>query len=279
MTLEKAGVLEEPSAMPSSAGAPSSPAVTPTRNPVEKRREARYETCDAVEVCILEAESQPLRGILRDVSRSGLRIELSVPVEAGTHLEVVLANRAIIFGEARYCRRSAHIYQVGVVIEDIYYPKSGPAASTQEERRTRSAAQSWSVETLEPGRHTHTVFSQRKFLGFPIARGLGNHVSPDDAAAFLHHELSETKTVLVERHLTACEECSTLMRMILEDYTSFVERFGNDTDHVQAGFGRVMLKDPEAPHLIRESAAVFVERSAAPEKTSAGSKVMEREEH
>jgi len=266
MIVEKAGLLEEesvqmlnhPFAIPASTGGPLGAAVVPAGNPLaEKRREARYETCEAVEVCILEVESQPLRGILRDVSRSGLRIELSLPVEAGSHLEIVLLNRAIIFGEARYCRGSGHTYHVGVVIEDIYYPKSDPAASTQDERRRRNAAQPWfdkrpaagSAEAPGPDRLAlaQTVFS-RKFIGYPVAQGpIRTHVSPDDAAAFLHHELSETKTALIARHLVACQECSILMRMILEDSTSFIERSGNATAYVQSGFGRVMLPGQETP--------------------------------
>jgi hypothetical protein len=238
MTFKKAGLLEEPCAPTAHAGGGSSPMVGRPRNPEEKRREARYETCDAVEVSILEVESQPLRGILRDVSRSGLRLELSFPVEEGAHLEVFLANRAIIFGEARYCRRSAHSYQVGVVIDDIYYPKSEPEATAHDKQRRQSVRQPWferhaaanSPEMLGTGcqAYTQTVVSQRKFLGYPMTQGpIGTHVSPDDAAAFLHHELSQTKTALIERHLAACEECSTVMRVILEDYTSFVENFGN----------------------------------------------------
>jgi hypothetical protein len=183
---------------------------------VEKRREIRYETCEAVDVSILEEENQLLPGILRDVSRSGLRIELSLAVKAGARLEVVLRNRAIIFGEARYCVRSANTYQVGVVIEDIYYPKNIPAAITHEDRRRRAADN---------------------------ARKLGSdHVSPDDVASFLHHDLSETKAALMERHLVACEECSRLMRMILEDYTLFTTRFRNDSIRDESGFGRVTLK-------------------------------------
>ena len=232
MTLKKAGLLEERGATSAYAEGSSSPVVVPAGNPREKRREARYETCDAVEVCILEVESQPLRGILRDVSRSGLRVELSFPVEAGAHLEVFLANRAIIFGEARYCRRSAHSYQVGVVIDDIYYPKSSPEETAHDKQRRQTVRQPWferRADMLGPGCHTQTMVSQRKFFGYPKAQGLtGTHVSPDDAAAFLHHELSETKTALIERHMAVCEECSTVMRVILEDYTSFVENFGND---------------------------------------------------
>jgi hypothetical protein len=71
---------------------------------------------------------------------------------------------------------------------------------------------------------------------------MATHVSPDDVASFLRHDLTETKTVLIERHLVACEECSSLMRMILEDYTSFATKFGTDAIYDESGFGRVTLK-------------------------------------
>jgi hypothetical protein len=267
MTLEKVGLLQQkpvlmlnrPSTMPASeGGGPSSSAGVPTGSPfAEKRREKRYSTCEAVEVCLLDMHSQGLQGILRDVSRSGLRIELNFAVKAGARLEVVLRDRAIIFGEARYCRRSAHTYQVGVAIEDIYYPKSVLSESTDNERRKRNSPRPIGMqpgldrgpaidgsETPGPDRRHQ---AQTVFLRCPIAQRLtGGHVSPDDVAAFLHRNLSETKTALVERHLATCEECSTLTRTILEDYTSFVTRFGNDTTRVQSAFGRVTLKDPGA---------------------------------
>jgi hypothetical protein len=217
--------LNLPCRMPANDGDPSiSAAPTPVSAFVEKRREVRYRTFEEVEVCILDAESPRLHGILRDVSRSGLRMELSLPVKAGAHLEVVLHNQAIIFGEARYCRGSAHTYQVGVAIEDIYYPKSGPIASTCAE------PQPW----LDPDDRPRVAVGRGRFLSCPIAQELsGSHASPDDVAAFLHHDLSETKSAVMERHLAACQDCSNLMQLILEDSTSFVARIGNDTTHVQ----------------------------------------------
>jgi hypothetical protein len=213
MTLENAELAEEKSIRAlnysstireSDRDSSPSPARQPRSPFVEKRREARYETCEAVEVSILDGENRRLKGILRDVSRSGLRVELSQPVEPGAHLEVVLYNRAIIFGEARYCQASTHSYQVGMAIEDIYYPKKDPAKDIS---RPFEA----------------TVFEQREQLCCPRAQGpTGSHSSPDDVAAFLHRDLSETKTALMERHLAVCEECSNLMQLILEDCTSFV---------------------------------------------------------
>jgi hypothetical protein len=109
---------------------------------VEKRRETRYEICEEVEVSILEMPVRCMPGVLRDVSRSGFRIELTEPVVAGARLEVVLRNQAIIFGEARYCRNSAGTYQVGVVIEDIYYPKPVSVANILEDVRSLAYLQS-----------------------------------------------------------------------------------------------------------------------------------------
>jgi hypothetical protein len=192
MTLENAELVEEKPVQTLNY----SSTIRQTGSPfVEKRREARYETCEAVEVSILDGENRRLRGILRDVSRSGLRVELSQPVNPGARLEVVLYNRAIIFGEARYCRASIDSYHVGMAISDIYDPKKGPAEDC--------------------------CRTQRERLCCPLAQGAtGSHASPDDVAAFVHRDLSETKTALMERHLAVCEECSNLMQAILEDCTS-----------------------------------------------------------
>jgi hypothetical protein len=168
---------------------------------VEKRRETRYEICEAVEVSILEMPVRCLQGVLRDVSRSGFRLELSEPVVAGARLEVVLRNQAIIFGEARYCRHSAGTYQVGVVIEDIYYPKPVSVTNVLEDRRSLDYLRS----TKSPAW---------------IASGVA---APGPSAE-------------------------------------------NSPAHIDLGFGRVAKDDPKAPEVIREPAAGFAQRSAAPGK-------------
>jgi hypothetical protein len=100
----------------------------------EKRREARYVTNDPVEVCLLEMGKQRVGGIVRDVSRNGLRIEISMPLSKGTHVEIVLGSRAIIFAEARYCRRALDIYHVGFTIEDVYYAQPTSAKHIDDEQ-------------------------------------------------------------------------------------------------------------------------------------------------
>ena len=184
--------LDHAATVPANWGASTGSATPSSEDPfVEKRKEKRFETCEVVEVCVLEMASERLHGILRDVSRSGLGLELSLPVNTGASVEIVLRNRAIIFGEVRYCRHQDRSYQVGVAIEDIYYPKS--ISSTPE--------------------HEGTVFSQgRIFRGPP-----GSHVKIDDVPAFLRRDLSDTRTALVERHLASCEQCSNLMLRMMED--------------------------------------------------------------
>jgi hypothetical protein len=101
--------------------AASNPFSTPS-SPAERRREVRYPANDPVEICILDAAGTPrFAGTVVDVSRSGLRVEVPTPVGKGARIEIVLPDRAIVFGEIRYCRRAADCFHLGVAIEDVYY--------------------------------------------------------------------------------------------------------------------------------------------------------------
>jgi hypothetical protein len=91
----------------------------------ERRREARYVTYDAVRVTVLGAGGFQIRGVLRDVSRNGLCVEVGLPVEQGAHLKITLRDRAIIFAVACYCRESTNSYHVGASISEVYRPKGG----------------------------------------------------------------------------------------------------------------------------------------------------------
>ena len=95
----------------------------------EQRREARYPTCEVVEVTLIGESGLQLTGVLRDVSKNGLRVELDFPVPAGAHLKVAIGGRAVIFAVARYCHPTIDTFQVGAVIEEVYYPTSNFAGS------------------------------------------------------------------------------------------------------------------------------------------------------
>lgn len=91
---------------------------------VEKRRERRYATNDLVEISVLKRGGPRLKGTIVDVSRSGVRIEVHTAIAQSAQVEIIVPNRAVIFGETRYCRRSPDHYHVGVAIDHVYYSQS-----------------------------------------------------------------------------------------------------------------------------------------------------------
>jgi len=93
---------------------------------VEKRKEARYPTRDAALVRELPPahNREELPATVIDVSKSGLRLELERQLWKGSRIEIAIVPRKlVIFGEVRYCRRSGAIFQVGVLIEGLVFPK------------------------------------------------------------------------------------------------------------------------------------------------------------
>jgi hypothetical protein len=88
----------------------------------EKRKEMRYQTCENVRVSLLDTPGLEVPGILRDVSKNGLRVELALPVKEGALVKVAIRNKAIVFALARHCRRTLDTYQVGASIESLYCP-------------------------------------------------------------------------------------------------------------------------------------------------------------
>jgi len=119
-------MILELNATPNGLKEPENPAgdqsSTPSPTPFDRRRETRYAATETVEISILDVAGGPrFSGTVLDVSRSGLRIEIAAPISKGVRVEIVLSDRAIIFGEARYCRRISTLYHVGVAIEVVYY--------------------------------------------------------------------------------------------------------------------------------------------------------------
>jgi hypothetical protein len=97
----------------------------------ERRREVRYATNDDVQLSLNGMAGLEISGVLRDVSRNGLRVEVAWPVQTGTRMKVSIRDRAIIFAVARHCRRTLETYQVGASIESVYYPTAGVDASQE----------------------------------------------------------------------------------------------------------------------------------------------------
>jgi hypothetical protein len=91
---------------------------------LEKRREHRYPAREIIQVQVIGASGGRFGGMVLDISRSGLKIEIGKPLSQGAYLEIVLPNRAIIVGEARYCRSKNKLYHVGVRIEGVYFSQA-----------------------------------------------------------------------------------------------------------------------------------------------------------
>ena len=215
------------------SSAPSAPPVTRRSSGhlrVEKRRETRYAICEQVDVYLLDMNNLRLSGVLRDISKSGMRIELDMPLKAGDRMEVLLQNKAIVFAEVRYCRRSGDSYQVGSVIDDVYYPKSMPSQSTATQRASSTAGS----EIISKQVTQHVRWGEKRPADSEkraVSRSsnpaeavkpehLGTHVDRNDINNLLGLRLSETKAALLERHLASCDQCLDLVLLTLEERAS-----------------------------------------------------------
>ena len=200
----------------------------------EKRRETRYAICEPVEVYLLDMNNLRLTGMLRDISKSGMRIELDMPVKAGDRVEILLQNKAIVFAEVRHCRRTGESYQVGTVIDDVYYPKAAASSRTSKtagsETTSKQVTQRTSFDEKRPGnspeRHDLSlapqgVFDQVVRFRHPVkTECLGSHVDRNDIDNLLGLRLSVTKAAILERHLASCDQCLDLVLQTLEERAS-----------------------------------------------------------
>jgi len=87
----------------------------------ERRREPRYPCNDPIMVHVSPGDGHRVPATLIDVSRSGLRLEIGVPLLKGGEIEIVLSKQIAIFGKVRHCRRSGEKYQAGVLIQEAFY--------------------------------------------------------------------------------------------------------------------------------------------------------------
>jgi hypothetical protein len=188
---------------------------------LEKRREARYPTCDPVEVYLLDMNNLRLSGTLKDISKNGMRLELDMPLKVGDRLEVVVRNKAIVFAEVRHCRRMGESYQIGILIDDVYYPKAavGETASKEVthyfrfgEKRTPVAPARPVLACSSKGVFHQIVGSRHR----AETASPGAHLSRSDIDNLLRLKLSETKATLLERHMMSCDQCLDLLLQELE---------------------------------------------------------------
>src|SRR5579864_4846818 len=94
------------------------------RTSLEQRREARYQTNDAVKVEILQTGFPRVSATIVDISRSGLCVLLDSTIGKGSQVKVTLEKHLVIFGEVQYCRPAQGGFHSGIRIQDVFYPQS-----------------------------------------------------------------------------------------------------------------------------------------------------------
>jgi len=92
-------------------------------SPAERRHSQRIPTNDPARVKLLyPAVSEPLPARILDVSKDGMKIELSCALAPGTIVEV-LFKRFLAIAEVRYSVQIGEVFHAGVLIQDVF-PKS-----------------------------------------------------------------------------------------------------------------------------------------------------------
>jgi hypothetical protein len=83
---------------------------------MNQRLEARISADRSVAVTLLGDIDTPLKARVKDISGSGIGLELEQAVTAGTALKIELDD-ALVLGEVVYCRRDGVSFTVGVRLE------------------------------------------------------------------------------------------------------------------------------------------------------------------
>lgn len=85
---------------------------------VERRSEARYPAKEPAELEVLFGGTEPVFGIILDISRSGLRIAIPRRIARGEQVKIKFHSN-VIFGEVRYCRAVSAVFHAGIHIQDL----------------------------------------------------------------------------------------------------------------------------------------------------------------
>ena len=91
---------------------------SPSAN-ADRRKEPRYGSSGSARVLVpYVSEPQTLSAQVLDVSKSGLRLRLSVPIAPGTLVQIELKS-IVASGEVRHCRKDGEEYSVGIQLDAL----------------------------------------------------------------------------------------------------------------------------------------------------------------
>jgi hypothetical protein len=87
----------------------------------DRRREPRFPASVPVEVEIQKHGLPRIQGIVFEVSRSGLRLELPLAVEEGVCVKIYVKN-VVLVGEIRHCQPATTGFHAGIFVRDVSSP-------------------------------------------------------------------------------------------------------------------------------------------------------------
>ena len=122
-------MVVEPKSLGAKLAAPAAPSAGDSKAPAqpsepsapERRREPRYPCNDPVVVRILPGDGSRIPATLIDVSKSGLRLQITQALIKGAEIEIVLSKQIAIFGKVRHCRRVGDAFHAGILIQEAFY--------------------------------------------------------------------------------------------------------------------------------------------------------------
>jgi hypothetical protein len=88
---------------------------------IERRWEPRYTTNDPAAVKVLPAGTTHAPGLVLDISRFGLRVQLPMALEKGMEVKVTMPLGVVVVGQVRYCRPVDSAFQVGISTKEVIY--------------------------------------------------------------------------------------------------------------------------------------------------------------
>jgi hypothetical protein len=107
------------------------------REASEQRREARYQTNDAVQVEFLQTGFPRVAASIVDISRSGMCLLSESTIGKGSQVKITLEKHVVIFGEVQYCRPTRGGFHAGILIQDVFYPQQAVKPKDKDESRRR----------------------------------------------------------------------------------------------------------------------------------------------
>ncbi len=102
---------------------PSLPASNRAERLLDRRWEPRYTTHDPATVKVLPAGKAQIPGLVLDISRFGLGVELPVPLDKGVEVKITMPFDVVVLGQVRYTVPREAAFHVGIFTREVIYDR------------------------------------------------------------------------------------------------------------------------------------------------------------